>query len=947
MSNINQRPHGPGSGPADGQLGQSKPKAGSVKRARLRVEAGLPPSVPLSAQFSGPDDANDAPGVPPLRPGGRSPKRQQYEEFQRPLHAVQVSRSKDPMTLAATRRPTPGVIGAAISKPAPTAQWPLREGNGGTSRRLNNSPTRAGPGTRRRTPPPRPKRPSYVPSLVDVTSPVSPLSPESALPSGPARSDNQLPRKSPEYWEGTFEQPSSDFLSPSALPSSTTSSYTPSGGSSRPSTVSSAGSIPDFPIPSSVPPMPTPPPRKSTNYGPPPTMRRGASSYYSQYSYVAPIPEEASDTRRSQGSVASSRVIPDTWEPRTTDDFATAQTETVSDGDDGEDDEDGRISRGTNDDEEQGLVRKASLGQRHKASLTTIKSLERFERESISMDPTRPGRLSRQSRESISAAQARQSMVGRNAVAAGATGAILAAGLGASPDKDSQGSTKPHGQLRNPHQLGGDSLLKPPVAITTNSATMSPPRSPLTSPGDPRVNSILNGYRRESADSRRGSSTILPPSKYSDRSDRTPGLKRPPRLNLDAVRGGESRGSLTSLPDLIKRATALASVLDRGRPASRWDAEFPPLPDESEKEKGVEIRIRRSGSLSDILASFPSPGLREGAGSRGSRWPSPLADPDSPLGVKFEDDSLRKRMRRRRKCCGLPLRVFIVLVIGFLIVAAAIVLPVTLVVLPRQQNREDPSLVKCKSQLSCSNGGSVIADGDTCRCLCVNGFTGKWCTVAPADGCVTTDIKADDSTIRNASVGSAIPRLLEEGSKNFSIPLSASKVLSRFSTGGLSCNSENALVTFNGLSGPASPPTNDSPTPADVKRDLEHAPKASITFTPPTVAPAMATINGIVFASDMAPTARPTVTDSPSSRPSSNPSSSFEVDDSILDFARVSVLYILQESNFDKAVAAQGRLQNFVALGQGSRTVDVGSGMTVDFEDLTLDLGSGDVGGKA
>lgn len=55
-------------------------------------------------------------------------------------------------------------------------------------------------------------------------------------------------------------------------------------------------------------------------------------------------------------------------------------------------------------------------------------------------------------------------------------------------------------------------------------------------------------------------------------------IRRPPKLDIDAVRQAETRGSLTSLPDLIRRATRLAASLDKGRrPASRFDMDdFPP-----------------------------------------------------------------------------------------------------------------------------------------------------------------------------------------------------------------------------------------------------------------------------------------------------------------------------------------------------------------------------------
>lgn len=65
--------------------------------------------------------------------------------------------------------------------------------------------------------------------------------------------------------------------------------------------------------------------------------------------------------------------------------------------------------------------------------------------------------------------------------------------------------------------------------------------------------------------------------RFSRGFSRLSAIRRPPRLDIDAVRNAETRGSLTSLPDLIRRATRLAASLDRGRrPASRFDLDdFP------------------------------------------------------------------------------------------------------------------------------------------------------------------------------------------------------------------------------------------------------------------------------------------------------------------------------------------------------------------------------------
>ena len=57
-------------------------------------------------------------------------------------------------------------------------------------------------------------------------------------------------------------------------------------------------------------------------------------------------------------------------------------------------------------------------------------------------------------------------------------------------------------------------------------------------------------------------------------------IRRPPKLDMEAVTTMQSRGSMTSLPDLIRRATRLASMIDKGRrPASRFD-DYDDYPDE-------------------------------------------------------------------------------------------------------------------------------------------------------------------------------------------------------------------------------------------------------------------------------------------------------------------------------------------------------------------------------
>ncbi|KAF3063526.1 hypothetical protein GL218_02407 [Daldinia childiae] len=56
------------------------------------------------------------------------------------------------------------------------------------------------------------------------------------------------------------------------------------------------------------------------------------------------------------------------------------------------------------------------------------------------------------------------------------------------------------------------------------------------------------------------------------------------------------------------------------------------------------------------------------------------------------------------------------------------------------------------------------------------------------------------SDINNVTIGQAVPRLIRDAQSNFSIPLVATLIQSKFNKESLSCNTENALVTFNGQS---------------------------------------------------------------------------------------------------------------------------------------------------
>ena len=222
--------------------------------------------------------------------------------------------------------------------------------------------------------------------------------------------------------------------------------------------------------------------------------------------------------------------------------------------------EDGRESRGGDHDESTGLVRKASLGKRHKPSLTTIRSSDGSDKDGA----IRAFNNSQQSRADTE----KPNLVSRAALSAGATGGAFAAGLGSSKneqvgpeDEAFEGGT---GFLDNSSSSNG-SAFKSPTSDITFSASDPRPRSPVTAAVDEKVKQIMGSLKKGGALESGTPSPVTSPALLAG--DKL--LKRPPRLNIDAAKNTDARASLTSLPELIRRATKLASNLDRGRTASR------------------------------------------------------------------------------------------------------------------------------------------------------------------------------------------------------------------------------------------------------------------------------------------------------------------------------------------------------------------------------------------
>ena len=796
----------------------------------------------------------------------------------------------------------------SVQQPGQASQWPLREEN------AQSSPSHK----QRGPPPPRPPRPSQTPLLLRVPQPASNRGPPAqSIPQyrpEPTAAPAQHTQQDSESWEDE------DYGSPT-YPAPNLSR--PLTGSSRAST-SSNYSVPDFPVPQIPPQIAQGQLQlRRAPLGPPPSARRGPSSYYSQHaSIVPPIVEEtdsiySQSTRAHHDSYASSNAIPIGISDFDLDDGHTPMSDDESPfGEAYEEDSPDDRRRGI----PLGHVRQASVGKRSRPTLTTIRSNDSLRPDS----QTRPlsnlstevdSSLSTPGSESMTESMSKFPFVPAPSAriseghARGRSIDHVAAETGSRRGLDRLSvmpeSEKSLKQQRSREFLAaarGQILARSPLAQSDTGADFDYGHSEKDTPLD--LDQKENTFEYQGSLAQRV------------------GSRRPPRLDVDAVKEAEARGSLTSLPDLIKRATRLASNLDRGRTASRLGLDWF---GEERRRSETSGENRRSGtSLSDILASFPPPGLATPTGSKGSRsmnqWPSGLRH-----GVLPSESDPGEAQPRRRRCCGMPLWLFLLLLLLLLLlVAAAVVVPVVLVVLPRMRHSGGvgaKALAACQKSLSCQNGGSNIVgtDGD-CGCLCVNGYTGAQCNVKSAPGCTTTDIAGTFGV----TVGDAIPRVLALAQSSFTVPLNSSIILGMFSSNNLSCNSENALVTFNGLSSRSV--ASDTVASEDPE---SYAPTSTLQRRQDATSEAnpAATSNGIVF--DSTPTA--TSISSVSSATPSASASAASANSTMLDFARIAVLFVMQDSGqLNNAISAQEKLQDYFTSGTTSM------GQTIDATNITL-----------
>ncbi|KAK2821080.1 hypothetical protein FQN49_007731 [Arthroderma sp. PD_2] len=390
-------------------------------------------------------------------------------------------------------------------------------------------------------------------------------------------------------------------------------------------------------------------------------------------------------------------------------------------------------------------------------------------------------------------------------------------------------------------------------------------------------------------------------------------LPLPPSLNHDG-RETEVRSSLTSLPDLIRRATKLASNLDRGKRVSKNPAGmfemFNSNPDLKNKDR------RYSGSITDILASFPPPGIQ----TPGNNSPHPG---DDSKGKSNEVDV----PRTRRRFCGLPVPALIVFCIG-LVLLLALVITIPLAVAGKPRNHSpDGTQTSCEIEFPCKNGGISIGSLGTCSCVCPEGYRGTTCGVIADKSCVIAELQDNRKLRHDATVGSAIPRLVQHSLVSFDIPLDVGKLLMLFDSEDVSCNMENALVTFNGRNQKRGIP---APRHLDNNEVLEYtlptrrrsgdvaarAPQqGTTTRRTPTPTPTRTSTRTTSSTRTSSPTRTASSTSRSSSTPTptstTTPTPTPTAGPNVLDFSRIAVLYVFEKTEqFVAADAAQKSIQD-------------------------------------
>ncbi|GAD92223.1 hypothetical protein AN4767.2 [Paecilomyces variotii No. 5] len=901
----------PGVGGAPGGQGYGGP--GSVRRAREMLESGMVREARTQAIEPGGDQASS---------GG----------------AKGNSKRNIVAALRGNQKPPP----LTISKPTPIPRWPLRE-----EADSQQGPAKL-PGSSKGPPPQRPRRPSNVPSLLD-SSKVQGITPNFAY-----REPQVL--RSPEY-DSRGQESGMDRMEAYLSPPSTGKTPRVSAESDTLGVLSPAGAIPEFPLPGMK--LPPAPPQELEE---PLSERslRGPSFPFSAMSYISTIPEESEVSTRNANSFASSMAIPSSWGSERPESDVLGITSPGSTATDTLD----LKTPTSNIEGESGLVRQASLGKRGKPFLRTInrsgsgESVPQVNQTGIALGgPSVDGTPATSPGDRVSYVRPSPGIQVTQPVTPANARPELGTWDTASPGDN--------GSAYSPSDAGA------PGARAISPADMSSySRSGLGVPDTSRYPSDVSGFDAPFMldQSRRTMSSSVrkpDPNKDADMADMrspvegTSSKRRPPRLNIDAVRDAEARGSLTSLPDLIRRATRVATNLERGKTASRLGImDF--LNNSQEK-----IKIPRSPAASDrrpseaisgILSAFPPPGATPkgtprvvpGATQYRTSWPLPqtmsdsrnLQTSDSDRGLTGESSA-----SKQRRCCGISRRAFLIIsAIMFILIAVAVIVPVV-VVLTRHKDTTQPApaagstTTPAPQSFECSNGGVTVHDGGNFSCVCANGFTGTHCTVAGDGSCVTAAV----GNSQKATLGSDLPQLLQQSESNFSIPLDSTRILGLFSKNNVSCTTENALVTF-GMSSQKrrSLESTEIDEPALIRA------RAKSPISPSSDVGNIMVDPNAKSSSSKTQTAGTSTT---SAAPGTTTLPAAQIRH-ILDFSRIAILYIFEmTATIDAAIKAQEEIQAFLtAMPTSNNTMGLDKGkmppgFVLDFVNFKITLANGTVVG--
>lgn len=351
-----------------------------------------------------------------------------------------------------------------------------------------------------------------------------------------------------------------------------------------------------------------------------------------------------------------------------------------------------------------------------------------------------------------------------------------------------------------------------------------------------------------------------------------------------------------------------------------------------------------------MLASFPPPGWVTPDSRRS--WPVFFGRSNLRHTETLHSNDQPDRPRRAKKCCGLSRKVFVIIcIVFFLLAILAVLLPVFLVAVPRE-NKE----TACEKSNPCHNGGFSVSSEGQCSCLCSNNYTGLQCTM-PDDGSCTTALISNGSGAKNASMGSSLPTLFEVSQTTYNLTLDSFTIMALFNLNNASCQTENTLVSFREVKTDSSSQARRSVALAtDLRPFAVHeveAPASLITSNPTPVLAlrAEATKNGIVFDDSGANTVitTPTTTEIHLSTTTTTtevqPTATDEaktvtsVPETVVEFSRLVVLYILQHTgSLNQATSLADDIQDYLVNSYTNATrpaQQVGAFM-VDFEDLTI-----------